>query len=276
MHNPKILIIDDIPENLFILTQILKEYFNNCIILQAEEANDGIKICFSQLPDLIITDWDMPYKSGIDLIKYIKNSNLTQNIPIIITTGIMTSSDNLKEALEAGAVDYLRKPVNDIELFARAKSALLLSYFNKKNLDIKNHELTLKAINITQNQNLINKISKKISNLKQITKSAESMEIINSICEDLLDNKKKNSWEKFNKSFETTHGNFQKQIIEKHPNITNSELKLCNLILLGISSKKIADILHQTEQSVRVARSRLRKKFNISKNQNLELFLKNL
>jgi DNA-binding CsgD family transcriptional regulator len=60
-----------------------------------------------------------------------------------------------------------------------------------------------------------------------------------------------------------------KNLTEKHPNMTSSELKLCALIRMNLGSKEIADISHQTYDSIRVARTRLRKKLNINKNETL-------
>jgi PAS domain S-box-containing protein len=92
-----------------------------------------IKSYFSQLiPDLIICDWQMPEMNGLEIIKFIRSQPKLNLIPIVITTGIMTSSENLSFALEAGANDFMRKPFDKTELMARVKSMLHLSKFLKE------------------------------------------------------------------------------------------------------------------------------------------------
>jgi len=79
------------------------------------------------MPDLIITDWEMPIMNGIEFIKLLKSNEKTHDIPVIMCTGVMTTPENLKTALDAGAVDYIRKPVEKLELMARVNSMLKLS-----------------------------------------------------------------------------------------------------------------------------------------------------
>ena len=122
-----ILIVDDEPENL----QIISDFFYECKlpynITIAPEGSIALKIIEKKRPDLIITDWEMPGMSGIDFIKKLKDNNNTASIPVIMCTGIMTSSENLDTALNAGAVDFIRKPIDKIELIARTKAALKLA-----------------------------------------------------------------------------------------------------------------------------------------------------
>jgi len=79
----------------------------------------------------------MPEMDGIEFIKQLKQSTITADIPVIMCTGVMTSSENLNTALNAGAVDYIRKPIDEIELIARTKANLHLanSYSRIKKLN---------------------------------------------------------------------------------------------------------------------------------------------
>jgi len=272
----QILIVDDLEENLYVLSRMIKNNIPDSEIYKADSFKSAINYCNVIIPDLIITDWDMPFKTGIDLISYLKSNSLTSGIPIIVATGVMIDSMHLKEALEAGANDYVRKPFDEVELIARTKSALKISEYYKQNQIQTNKKLSLKALHLAENYNLLKKIIKQISNIKNYKCDVKCNEIVDNIIIDLNENLKKNSWQKFNKIFENTHTEFQIKIINQHKNITKAELKLCNLIFLGMSCKKIAEVLHQSEKSIRVTRSRLRKKFNLTKNQNLEIYLKNL
>jgi len=126
MKTYTILIADDYPENLNIIVEALEEIEMPHKIMQATNGQILCELAEKWLPDLIITDWEMPKMDGIEAIKYLKNLESTKHIPIIMCTGIMTSSESLKIALEMGAIDYIRKPIDHIELQARVHSALKL------------------------------------------------------------------------------------------------------------------------------------------------------
>ncbi len=120
-----VLIVDDEPINLEILVNFIQELNFNVYI--TNNATKAFEISEKKVPDVIITDWEMPQINGIELVKMLKSSKITKDIPVIICTGVMMSSQNLKTALDAGAVDYIRKPIDFIELTARLSSALRLS-----------------------------------------------------------------------------------------------------------------------------------------------------
>ncbi len=122
-----ILIVDDQPENLQAITDIFTKSQLPYEIIQAPNGKIALKIIDKVLPDLIITDWEMPEMDGIEFIKQLKQNTNTADIPVIMCTGVMTSSVNLETALQAGAVDYIRKPIDEIELIARTKANLHLS-----------------------------------------------------------------------------------------------------------------------------------------------------
>lgn len=122
-----ILIADDYPENLQIIVDALKNSNLQHKIVRAVNGKILCELAEKRHPDLIITDWEMPEMDGIEAIKYLKSINATKDIPIIMCTGIMTTSENLRMALDSGAVDYIRKPIDSIELQARVYSMLKLS-----------------------------------------------------------------------------------------------------------------------------------------------------
>jgi len=125
MANAKILIADDEPLNLLLYSEMLKS--DGYSSVTAKDGLAAIEQAVGEIPNLIILDWNMPRLDGLGALKEIKNNPLTRDIPAIMITGIMTSPENLKTALEAGAIDFLRKPFDKIELLARVKSMLLLS-----------------------------------------------------------------------------------------------------------------------------------------------------
>jgi len=122
-----ILIVDDQPEYLQAITDVFTKSQLHYDIIQAPNGRIALKIIEKIVPDLIITDWEMPEMDGIEFIKKIKQNPNTVDIPVIMCTGVMTSSKNLQTALQAGAVDYIRKPIDEIELIARTRANLHLA-----------------------------------------------------------------------------------------------------------------------------------------------------
>lgn len=124
----KILVIDDLPENVFMLQDRLEhEGFE---VLTAYDGYTGIDKAKNELPDLILLDIMMPDITGLEVCKILANESGTKDIPIILVTA-KSGAEDTKEGLEAGAFDYIKKPFNRIELLARVKSALKLSEAHK-------------------------------------------------------------------------------------------------------------------------------------------------
>ncbi len=121
----KILIVDDEPLNISLYYEMLKQ--SGYTILKATDGLEAIKITEEEEPDLIILDWNMPRMDGLEALKAIKKGERTKEIPVIMITGVMTSSENLQAALHEGAIDFLRKPFDRTELLARVRSVMLLS-----------------------------------------------------------------------------------------------------------------------------------------------------
>ncbi|MDH5380784.1 MAG: hybrid sensor histidine kinase/response regulator [Cyclobacteriaceae bacterium] len=122
-----ILVVDDESDNIKVIVDYLMLEGDHFRMLQALNSKKALKITKKEFPDLIITDWDMPDMSGIELIKKVRSHEKIKNTPIVMCTGIMTSPKNLKTALEAGATDYVKKPVDPVELLARVTNALNLA-----------------------------------------------------------------------------------------------------------------------------------------------------
>lgn len=120
----KILVIDDLPENVFLLQDRLEN--EGYEVITAYEGKSGINKAISEQPDLILLDIMMPEITGLDVCKKLVQNEDTSHIPIILVTAKIEAEDT-KEGLEAGAFDYIKKPFNRIELLARVKSALKLS-----------------------------------------------------------------------------------------------------------------------------------------------------
>jgi len=117
----KILVIDDQPDNVFILQDRLeREGFD---VITAYDGPMGIKKANEEEPDLILLDIMMPGMSGFDACKTLVNDEKTKDIPVILVTALIDAED-LKKGLQLGAHDYIKKPFNKVELIARINSAL--------------------------------------------------------------------------------------------------------------------------------------------------------
>ena len=125
----RILVIDDLPENVFLLQERLEN--EGYDVLTAYDGKTGIEKAQSELPDLILLDVMMPDINGIEVCKTLVNDENSSNIPIILVTA-KTDAEDTKDGLDAGAFDYIKKPFNKTELLARVKSALKLSDTNKR------------------------------------------------------------------------------------------------------------------------------------------------
>jgi two-component system cell cycle response regulator len=128
----KVLVIDDQPENVYMLQDRLEtEGFE---VITAYDGMTGIQKTIDEIPDLILLDVMMPEMSGLEVCTRLVNDPITSSIPIILVTAKTTAEDT-KEGLQAGAFDYVKKPVDKVELLARINSALKLRDLNKKLLE---------------------------------------------------------------------------------------------------------------------------------------------
>lgn len=169
-----ILIIDDSEEIGTLIRLFLKSagyedvvYANSAgsakTILGLEAENDRDSDLEIPKIDLILLDIIMPDMNGIDLCRLIKSSDAHKDIPVVMTTAVDKTS-LLEEAFEAGAIDYLNKPLNKIELAARARSLLKLKAETDKR---KERELELLELNkILQS---VNEQLKRLSSLDGLT-----------------------------------------------------------------------------------------------------------
>lgn len=132
-----ILVVDD-DEVSRLLTQEmlgLKRYH----VVAARDAVEALHEIEVRPPDLILLDVVMPGRSGIDLCRELKGNDATRLIPVILVTGLAEKESKL-QGIEAGADDFLNKPVDPQELFARVKSLLNLKQFTD---DLENAETVL-------------------------------------------------------------------------------------------------------------------------------------
>jgi two-component system cell cycle response regulator len=119
----RVLVIDDIEMNIRLLEAKLSgEYFE---VLTALAGQPGLEIAQREVPDVVLLDLMMPGMGGLEVCRRLKSDPATRHIPVVMVTAIGDMTDRLS-GLEAGADDFLTKPINDVALFARLRSLIRL------------------------------------------------------------------------------------------------------------------------------------------------------
>src|SRR5207244_13027456 len=119
----RILVVDDILANVRLLeAKLSAEYFD---VVTAMNGADALESVQRSRPDIVLLDVMMPGIDGIEVCRRIKSNPHTQHIPVVMVTALDQPEDRVK-GLEAGADDFLTKPVNDLALFCRVKSLVRL------------------------------------------------------------------------------------------------------------------------------------------------------
>ena len=119
----RVLVVDDILANVRLLeAKLAAEYFD---VVTAMNGVDALEAVQRTKPDIVLLDVMMPGLDGIEVCRRIKASADTQHIPVIMVTALDQPEDRVR-GLEAGADDFLTKPVNDVALFTRVKSLVRL------------------------------------------------------------------------------------------------------------------------------------------------------
>ena len=280
MGSKKLLVVDDEIEHIEVIIDVFRAT-DQYRIMHAMDGFKAYEIAFKELPDLIISDWDMPVISGIKFIENLRLTKETADIPVIICTGAMMSPDDLKTALEAGATDYIRKPIEPTELIARTQSILKITEYQKKAIqyqkdiiDQKNNELVENSMYLVQSNEYFKQLFTQIEDIiKEADNATATVKSLKAILNDLDFKVKEDSWNRFHLYFERVHEKFYKNLSIEFPNLSTSELRLCTFLRQGMETKDISSITLQSSDGIKMARSRLRKKFDLKKDQSLTTFL---
>jgi two-component system, cell cycle response regulator len=119
----RVLVVDDILANVRLLeAKLTAEYFE---VHTAQNGIEALELVHRVKPDIVLLDVMMPGMDGIEVCKRIKSNSQTQHIPVIMITA-MDQPDDRVRGLEAGADDFLTKPLSDVALFCRVKSLVRL------------------------------------------------------------------------------------------------------------------------------------------------------
>ena len=119
---PKLLLVDDEPTNLQVLRHILQQDYR---LLYAKDGRRALELAASERPELIQLDVMMPGITGLETCRWLKADAATAAIPVIFVTALADARDEV-EGFEAGAVDYITKPVSAPVVRARVRTHLSL------------------------------------------------------------------------------------------------------------------------------------------------------
>ncbi|WP_421717229.1 response regulator [Arcobacter arenosus] len=123
MFKGKILIVDDVPKNIQMAMNILKNEGHK--MFYAKDGKMALKLTSEQEFDLILLDIMMPDINGFEVCKKLKSDDKTKNIPIIFLSG-KDSTKDIEQAYEVGGIDYVVKPFINIELVTKANNYVKL------------------------------------------------------------------------------------------------------------------------------------------------------
>ena len=157
---PRILAVDDMPENLEILRVRLEA--NGYEVVTASDGEEGLAAARQLTPDLILLDVMMPKRDGISVVRELKADPALRTIPVVLVTAKSDTRD-VVEGLDAGGDDYLSKPFEHSALLARVRSML-----RQKVLHDKVQELAESLA--SWNQTLEQKVAAQISEIERVNR----------------------------------------------------------------------------------------------------------
>jgi adenylate cyclase len=156
----KILVVDDTPQNIKVLDAILSP--RGYRVVTARSGAEALQKVRDEAPDLVLLDILMPGMSGYEVAQRLRADPATGVLPIVMVTALGAQEEKVK-AIEAGADDFLTKPVNQLELLARVKSLLRIKHYHDT--------IQSQASQLAEwNRTLEDRVSRQVEELERLTR----------------------------------------------------------------------------------------------------------
>jgi len=170
----KVLVVDDQPANVKLITSILKRDYE---IIPAYNGKEALEKVDSEKPDIVLLDIMMPEMDGYEVCKRIKQRDSTRFTPVVMITALSDTVDRIK-AMEVDADEFLTKPINNHELIARTKSLLKAKHFHDQLIESKeiieaHNDFRAILVNLLPYLFKIIDSNKKTEVIRQMSKQAE-------------------------------------------------------------------------------------------------------
>jgi sigma-B regulation protein RsbU (phosphoserine phosphatase) len=166
----KILIVEDEPDTLFILTKLLEK--NNYEVMSARNGKEALKVIEGFDPQVVLADWTMPEMDGIELCNRLKSTEKYKLVYYIILTARTSLRDRVK-GLDLGADDFLLKPTENQELLARIRSGVRI-YKLQNELKNVEHSKALIEMACTLGHKMNNPLSGLVMSIKNVEEELSS------------------------------------------------------------------------------------------------------
>jgi class 3 adenylate cyclase len=172
---PRILVVDDEPKNVKLLADVLA--FKGYAVVTARGGVEGLEKVIAERPDLVLLDVMMPDINGYDVCRKLREDPATVTLPVVMVTALDPAQERIK-GIEAGADDFLTKPLNQAELLARVRSLLRVKDLHDQ----------LSDLNKTLEQRVTDQVSEleRLSRLKRFFSPALAEAIVTGGADDPL------------------------------------------------------------------------------------------
>jgi tetratricopeptide (TPR) repeat protein len=175
---------------------------------------------------------------------------------------------NQRIKMKQGKLEQESLKLESINLILEKQNLLMEKQNLEQELEFRNKELSTHVMYLLKKNEFISSIINKLLTLKSMDKP-ENNEWIQDILREMQSNIDNTVWGEFEMRFQQVHQDFYLKLYEKYPDLTPNEVKICAFLKLNMTTKDISAITFQSVKSIQVARNRLRKRMNITRDENL-------
>lgn len=225
------------------------------------------------------------YNKLNDSLKELQNLNDLDKI--MLRKQYKEMEEQLQKKIEENRIKQYKLVIFIIVLTALAAVVIVLLLLNRKNillkskkikeealskeLEMRNRELASNVVILMKKNEVFAEIVKRLHTIKDNAIKDETKDAIDKITKDIEKTIEGKFWDEFEMRFKNVHSDFYNRLIEKYPDLTPSEIRLCSFLKLDLSTKDISSITGQSVPSIEKARNRLRKKFGIATGENINM-----